>query len=72
MKAVIDENLEEVLTKLGIWEDICENRVQCARCGQIIDTDNIGVFIPRRKDDGKRHLDFYCNQPDCINAILNS
>lgn len=72
MKAVIDENLEKVLTKLGVWKDVCENRVCCAWCGQVIDIDNIGVFIPRRNDEGIRHFDFYCNEPDCISAILNS
>lgn len=58
MKAVIGENIEEILVKLGVMDDISEHKVHCFHCGQPIDVDNIGVFIPRRNSEGKRYVDF--------------
>ena len=72
MKAIIDEKLENVLTKIGVWEDLCSQRVHCAHCNKILDVDNIGMLIPRRDEEGNRQVEFYCNEPDCINAVLKA
>ena len=72
MKAIIDEQLEEVLDKLGVWDDIMSNKVQCAHCGTIISTENLSAFIPRHDIDGGKRIEFYCNAPECINALLNT
>lgn len=71
MKAIIDEQLEEVLSKLGVWEDLCSHKVHCAHCNKEIKIENIGIFIPRRDNEGNRIIDFYCNELDCINAVLS-
>lgn len=72
MKAIIDEQLEEILTKLGVWEDFCKGTIMCSRCKRVIDINNIGLFIPQPREDGKRRLVFYCNDPDCINDVMNA
>ena len=72
MKAIINEQLEEVLTKLGAWEDLCSQRVHCTHCNKILDADSIGMFIPRHDEVGNRQVEFYCNEPDCINAVLKA
>lgn len=72
MKAIIDEKLEEVLTKLGVWEDLYTHKLHCAHCDKVLDTDSVGMFIPRRNEKGERFIEFYCNDPDCINSVLNS
>ena len=71
MKAIIDEQLEEVLTKLGIWEDIISGNVCCVHCKKVVNANSLGVFIPRRNNDGSRRIDCYCNESECINSILN-
>ena len=71
MKAIIDEQLEEVLSKLGVWEIFCNGAIRCSKCNRVIDINNVGLFIPRRVNSGERKLVFYCNDPDCINDILN-
>lgn len=72
MKAIIDEQLEGILTKLGVWEEFCKGTIKCSRCKRVIDINNIGLFIPQRGEDGNRKLVFYCNDPDCINDALNA
>ena len=72
MKAIIDEQLEEILTKFGLWEDFCKGTITCSKCKRVLDINNLGVFIPQRGEDGNRQLIFYCNAPDCINDILNA
>lgn len=72
MKAIIDEQLEEVLIKLDVWEEINSGKIHCIHCQKVVGVENIGAFIPRRNDDGTRRIEFYCNEPDCINALLNS
>lgn len=72
MKAIIDEQIEEVLTKNGIWEDFCHGTILCAKCKCIIDINNLGVFIPRRNEEGYRRFDFYCTNSDCLNEVLNA
>jgi hypothetical protein len=72
MKAIIDEQLEEVLTKLDVWNEIILGKTHCAHCQKALGVENIGAFIPRRNDDGTRRVDFYCNEPECISALLNS
>lgn len=72
MKAIIDEQLEEVLSKLGVWEALCSHKVHCTHCNKEIEIENMGIFIPRRDSDGNRIIDFYCNDMDCINAVLSS
>lgn len=72
MKAIIDEQLEEVLTKLNVWDDVASGLVFCAHCHKTISTENIGAFIPRRNDDGSRRIELFCNEPACINALLSS
>lgn len=72
MKAIIDEQLEEILTKLGVWEDFCKGTITCSKCKRVIDINNLGIFIPQRGKGGIRQLVFYCNDPKCINDVLNS
>lgn len=71
MKAIIDEQLDEVLEKLGIWEDFCKGNLICSKCKRTIDVNNLGLFIPHKGKEGSKVFDFYCNDPDCINEILN-
>ena len=72
MKAIIDEQLEEILSKFGMWEDFNKGTIMCSRCKRIIDINNIGICIPQRGKNGSRKLVFYCNDPDCINDVLNA
>ena len=72
MKAIIDEQLEEILTRLGVWEEFCKGTITCSKCKRVIDINNLGIFIPQRGEDGHRQLVFYCNDPDCINDVLNA
>ena len=72
MKAIIDEQLEEVLTKIGVWEDFCNGTVLCSKCRRAIDINNLGLFIPRRGEGGARLFEFYCDDPDCISEFLDS
>lgn len=72
MKAIIDEQLEEVLSKLGVWEDLYNHKLHCSHCDKVMDSDNIGMFIPRRNENGERFIEFFCNAPDCINSVINT
>jgi len=61
MKVIHDNDLEQVLKDLGIYEDIVAQRKKCKFCEHIIDLDNLQGLFPESGD-----IKFCCDTPECL------
>lgn len=50
VKAVYDQDLKQVLAKLGILDKLIAGEMNCAVCGCEIDLDNLGTIFPEGND----------------------
>lgn len=66
IKAVYSNNLDNILKRVGMYEDFIHGQVHCKYCDRIIDYDNLSLIIPR-KSKCDFSLDFCCNSPECLN-----
>ena len=64
VKAVYDQDLEQLLANLGILDKLVAGDLTCAVCGCQVDLDNLGTIFP---DDDK--VGVSCDNSKCIRAI---
>ena len=64
MKAVYEQDLEHVLTNLGILDKLIEGELSCAICGTQVGLDNLGAIFP----DGNE-IGVCCDNDRCIRVI---
>lgn len=62
IKAVHDVDLERVLRRLGLYEDLVSGRLRCAVCGCSLSFENLGGLYRGR--DGRVKL--VCNRIECL------
>ena len=62
IKAVHDVDLERVLRKLGLYEDLASGRLRCAICGRPLSLENLGGLYKGR--DGEIKL--VCDRVECL------
>ena len=62
--AVHKQKLEELLTKLGLWESLVGGELKCCICGVCLSMENIGFIIP----SGEEIL-LCCSNAECIFKI---
>jgi hypothetical protein len=65
LKTVHDDDLEDVLRRLGVFNDFVGDRLKCAFCEDVITWDNLHSLFP---DSGA--VKCSCSKPDCINQML--
>lgn len=63
LKAVHDENLEELLSSLNLLSDLREGNLRCIHCDQPITLENLGAIIPLSDN-----LRVACNSSACLEA----
>ena len=64
VKAVYDDDLEQVLANLGILDELVAGELSCAVCGCQVDLDNLGAIFPNNDKIGVS-----CDNTRCIQAI---
>jgi len=65
LKAVHDDDLNELLKSLNIYNDFIHEKMKCAFCGYSVNYDNLHSLFP---DSGSVKL--CCNKPQCVNVLL--
>jgi len=63
--AIYEEDLQKVLDKLGILQDIIEGKVKCFICDKEINLSNFGGVVKI-----KGNLKVICDDPVCIEAAI--
>ena len=64
VKAIYDQNLEQVLASLGILDKLIAGELNCAICSCQVDFDNLGTIFP----DGDE-IGVSCDNDRCIRII---
>ena len=64
VKAVYDQDLEQVLASLGILDRLIAGEVSCTVCGCQVDLDNLGAIFPAGDDIG-----VCCDKDKCVRTI---
>jgi hypothetical protein len=65
LRAVHDDDLEQVLRGLGLYSDFIHGRLKCAFCKDLVTFDNLHSLFP---DSGTIKLS--CDKPQCVNSLL--
>jgi len=61
VKAVFDQDLQQVLANLGILDKLIAGELNCAVCGCQVDLDNLGTIFP---DDDE--VGVSCDNNRCV------
>ena len=68
VNAVHDDDIEQFLVSLGVFNDVLAGKYKCLICNQPIDIENIGIITTK---DNK--IKFVCESPSCLLIMeLNS
>lgn len=65
LKAVHDDDLEEVLRSLGLLHDFRADKLKCKFCKGVITWDSLHSLFP---DSGA--IKVVCNNVECVKALL--
>ena len=63
--AIYEEDLQKVLDKLGILQDISRGRVKCFICDKSVNLTNFGGVVKI-----KGNLKVICDDPVCIESAI--
>lgn len=63
MKAVYDQDLEQILASLGILDKLIAGELSCVICGCQVDLDNLGAIF----SDGSE-IRVCCDNDRCVRA----
>lgn len=65
LQAVFDDELQDLMKKLGLYSAFNAGRLTCAFCGDVITWDNLNAFFP---DSGAVKVG--CTRPHCVSALV--
>lgn len=65
LRAVHDDDLEDVLKGLGVYGDFVQGQIKCAFSKDVITWDNLHALFP---DSGA--VKAVCTRPECISGLL--
>jgi len=64
VKAIYDSDLEQLLTNLGMLDELIAGELRCAVCECQVGLDNIGTIFPNGDEIGVS-----CDNPRCVRTI---
>ena len=64
LSAVLDEDLSDFLSSIGLLEKIQNGDLFCTCCGNVITLNNLQVILPK----ADHSFDVFCDNPDCTEA----
>jgi len=59
-----EENLEEILGKIGLLEKFKDNKLNCYICNGVINANNFGAFVKKNEN-----ILVVCKKTDCLGKI---
>ena len=65
LRAVHDNDLEELLDSLGLISKLKAGKLKCAFCGEVITFENLHSIFP---DSGAIKLT--CSNPECVKLLM--
>ena len=65
MKAILDQDFENLLRKLNVYDSVVGGNVHCAFCDDTVNISNISMVFPQ---NGK--VCFCCDKKSCVDKLL--
>jgi hypothetical protein len=65
LRAVHDDDLEEVLADLGLLRKFAEGHLRCFFCGTTVGWENLHALFPLSGD-----VKASCTRPECVQSLL--
>lgn len=65
IKAILDQDFENLLHKLNVYDAVVAGTVQCAFCHDTVNISNISMVFPQ---NGEAH--FCCDKKSCTDKLL--
>lgn len=65
IKAILDQDFENLLHKLNVYDAVVAGTVQCAFCHDTVNISNISMVFPQH---GEVH--FCCDKKSCTDKLL--
>ncbi len=65
MKAILDQDFENLLRKLNVYNAIVEGTVHCNFCDDIVNMSNISMVFPKNGE-----VCFCCDKKFCTDTLL--
>lgn len=65
IKAVHDDDIDELLTSLEVYESFSRGEVTCAFCNEVMTKDNLSSIFPL-----ENKVAFCCDKPECIAKLF--
>jgi hypothetical protein len=67
MKAILDIDLEKVLTNLGILESLRQGQLTCGVCGELVTEQNLRCIYPQGTE-----VRVCCDRPGCVEKAFSN
>lgn len=67
LSVVLDEDLREMLRKMGFLERIEAQQIFCCRCGRTVTLRNLQFVLPLKVGEAN----FVCDIPECVDSSLS-
>jgi hypothetical protein len=64
LQAVHDDDLDELLERLGVAHDFRAGSTRCKFCGDVVNDSNLNALFP---ESGA--VKFACTKPECVIAL---
>lgn len=65
MKAVHDNDLNNLLKSLNVYDDVCSGKFECIFCHKKITIENIDAIVPYDNS-----VQFTCDDPECHSKLI--
>ncbi len=65
IKAILDEDFENLLKKLNVYDAVVSGTVSCEFCHKAINISNISMVFPK-----EGHVCFCCDKKECTDQLL--
>lgn len=65
VKAVYSEDLNNLLTRLGLYRDFSERKIKCKYCNLVISESNLFALLPEETG-----IAFVCDSPECTEKMM--
>lgn len=65
IKAVLDEDFENLLKRLNVYQSVVAGEVECEYCHNTVNLENISMVFPK-----DRKVCFCCDKKECTDQLL--
>ena len=64
IKAIHDDDLEDLLKELNVYDDFISQKLKCIFCDTVVTSDNLHSLFPEYN-----YIRFCCDKPECIKKL---